>query len=262
MHYAEGGAGNTPVVLIHGVTLNWESMTEIGTSLGDIAHLYACDLPGHGRSDWAAGEYVISVYVDEVSGFIREVSGRGSVVIGFSLGALVAIGVAARVPDLVRGVAALEPPLISRNTGFDAFKYSDAHAWIQWVNDLNGGRLAPSEAVARFLRMNPESSETDAHEAMAYVASVDPRVTARIVSGRTFEGFDIQETLARLACPALLLAGEVRLGGLVRDEDMKFFTAHTAQGQASRIQDGGHSIIWDAPAATVAGNLMRWLNTL
>ena len=37
MNYAEGGSGERPVVLIHGVTLRWQSMTEIITELAESA---------------------------------------------------------------------------------------------------------------------------------------------------------------------------------------------------------------------------------
>jgi pimeloyl-ACP methyl ester carboxylesterase len=261
-NYAEGGAGDTPLVLVHGLTLDWHTMDEQISALGSIAHIYACDLLGHGRSDWTDKGYAVAEYVDQISAFVREVSGRGSVVVGFSLGALVAIGVAARVPDLVVGVAAVDPPLISRNSDFDAFSYSGAHDWIQWVDDVNGGRLAPSEAEARFLRMFPEGSRADAQQAMRDISSVDPRATARIVAGRTFEGFDLQAELGALSCPSLLLAGEVGRGSLVRDEDLDFFTAHTAHGRTSRVLGGGHDIIWGATAATVNTELVDWLRGL
>jgi pimeloyl-ACP methyl ester carboxylesterase len=110
MHYAEGGNGDIPVVLIHGATLNSSFMSEIIPGLEDVAHIYACDLLGHGQSDWADNHYLITDYVEGISAFIRDVSGQGSVVVGFSIGGLVAIGAAARVPNLVIGVAALDPP--------------------------------------------------------------------------------------------------------------------------------------------------------
>lgn len=48
-------------------------------------------------------------------------------VIGFSMGALVALEIAARLPELVVGVVAIDPPLIVRNSDFDAAAYSDAY---------------------------------------------------------------------------------------------------------------------------------------
>jgi len=67
MNYAEGGSGHRPVVLIHGATLRWQSMAEIITELAESTHIYACDLRGHGRSDWADSGYRVSDYVEDIS---------------------------------------------------------------------------------------------------------------------------------------------------------------------------------------------------
>jgi pimeloyl-ACP methyl ester carboxylesterase len=68
---------------------------------------------------------------------------RVTVLIGYSLGGLVAFGVAARLPDLVAGVIAIDPPFVLRDSDFEATAYSDAHDWIRWVNDVVGGALIP-----------------------------------------------------------------------------------------------------------------------
>jgi pimeloyl-ACP methyl ester carboxylesterase len=133
------------------------------------------------------------------------------------------LGVAARRPDLVAGVIAI-------------------------VNDVAGGRLTPAEAMARHIAMNPGTGEAEARQALADVAPVDPWATAAIIEGRLYEGFDIEDTLDRVSCPALVLAGNVKLGSLVREEDLEFLRAHTALVRMTRIASGGQGIVWDEPA--------------
>src|SRR3982751_2031890 len=123
INYVEDGSGVRPVVVLHGATQDWQRMAEITAPLGRVAHTYACDLPGHGTSEWRDHPYRVSDYADDLAPFIVGVSGSGSVLIGFSLGALVALALAARLPDLVAGVVAVEPPLITRNTDFEAMRY-------------------------------------------------------------------------------------------------------------------------------------------
>lgn len=262
LNYAEGGGDDGPMVLLHGLTLEWSRWNEVIERLPDTAHIYAPDLRGHGRSDWAGSGYEVPDYVDDIAEFVHEVSGVGSVVVGHSLGALVALGVAARVPDLVDAVVAIDPPLILRDSGFESIAYSDAHGWIQWVDDVVGGRVEASEASARFLAMNPGTGMADAEQALAAVASLDPRATGQFVGGRCYEGFDIGDTLTAVSCPALLLAGEVELGSLVRDEDLDLFRSRAAQGRAIRIRDCGHGMIWGDSAAPVTAEIGRWLRTL
>jgi hypothetical protein len=96
--------------------------------------------------------------------------------------------------------------------------------------------------------MNPGTGEAEARQALADVAPVDPWATAAIIEGRLYEGFDIEDTLDRVSCPALVLAGNVKLGSRVREEDLEFLRAHTALVRMTRIASGGHGIVWDEPA--------------
>jgi len=262
INYVESGRGTRPLVILHGLTLNWQAMAEISTPLGEVARCYACDLPGHGKSDWCRSGYRISDYADGIAAFVAELSGGGTVVVGFSTGALVALAAAARLPELVAGVVAIEPPLIGRNSDFDALRYSDAYGWIHWVNDLNGGRLTSDQAVTRFTELQPGTGEAEAREAMSVVSSVDPRATQLVVASRQYEDFDLEQTLHAVACPILLLAGEVELGGLIRDQDVEFFRANALRARLVRILGGGHGIVWGEPAETVHAEIVAFLESL
>jgi len=127
MNYAEGGSGERPVVLIHGVTLRWQSMAEIITGLAESTHMYACDLRGHGRSDWADSGYRVSDYVEDISAFVGAASKVGSVLIGYSLGGLIALGsrrgcptswlvLSRSIPRLCCGIRISRPPRIPMRT--------------------------------------------------------------------------------------------------------------------------------------------------
>jgi pimeloyl-ACP methyl ester carboxylesterase len=238
-------------VIVPGVTLMWQAMGEIIPGLAETAHIYACDLRGQGRSDWAESGYRAGDYVDDIAAFVGAVSKAGTVLIGYSLGGLVVFGVAARRPDLVAGVIAIDPPLILRDSGFGATAYSESHDWIRWVDDLVGGRLTPAEAMARHMAMNPGTGEAEARQAMADMATVDPRATTALIGGQLYEGFDIEDTLDRVSCPTLVLAGNLELGSLVRDEDLEFLRAHTAHVRTTRIDGGGHGVMWDEPVKII-----------
>ena len=108
-------------------------MAEIITELAESTHIYACDLRGHGRPDSADSGYRVSDYVEDISAFVGAASKAGTVLIGYSLGGLIAFGVAARLPDLVAGVIAIDPPLVLRDSNFEATAYSDAHDRIRWA---------------------------------------------------------------------------------------------------------------------------------
>ena len=78
------------------------------------------DMPSHGRSmpplGWDGGIYQLdqAAYLDWCASFIEQVIGEPAVLLGCSMGAGIALALAAERPDLVRGVVGLEAPLRPR----------------------------------------------------------------------------------------------------------------------------------------------------
>jgi pimeloyl-ACP methyl ester carboxylesterase len=70
--------------------------------LRDTYRVVALDLPGHGRL--AGRPFILSDAADEVAQAIEEAAGGRAVVVGLSLGGYVAMDLAARRPELVRGL--------------------------------------------------------------------------------------------------------------------------------------------------------------
>lgn len=119
--YFEAAGRGTPVVFLH--TAGADSR-QYGAVLSDVAlarrwRLIAFDCPFHGRSlpplDWDGGAYSLDGrrYAGWVSAFLEAVVGEPAILVGCSMGAAIALTVAARRPDLLRGVIALEAPLRS-----------------------------------------------------------------------------------------------------------------------------------------------------
>ena len=69
------------------------------------------DLRGHGRSGHAPGAYDVDDYGEDVVGVLREQVGRPAVLVGHSLGGVVAWWVAQRHPELVAAAFLEDPPL-------------------------------------------------------------------------------------------------------------------------------------------------------
>lgn len=98
----DGPADGPPIVFIHGTRLSrtmWRAQMD---DLRDTYRVVALDLPGHGRL--ADRAFTLEAASDEVSLAIEEAAGGHAVVVGLSLGAYVAMDLAARRPELVRGL--------------------------------------------------------------------------------------------------------------------------------------------------------------
>src|ERR1700693_5641638 len=95
-----GGTGDG-LLLVHGLGgshLNWLS---VAPQLATHHRVYALDLPGFGRSPLAGRRSTIAANVDLLTRSITRLSREPIVLMGNSMGGLLAIGAAARHPSLV-----------------------------------------------------------------------------------------------------------------------------------------------------------------
>lgn len=121
--YEESGRG-LPVVFLHtaGADARQYQAFLADIDLANRWHMFAFDMPAHGRSmpetlDAFPYRLTQQKYAGTVTAFLRSVVKRPAILIGCSMGAAIALVVAAEAPDLLRAVIALEPPLKSAGRG-------------------------------------------------------------------------------------------------------------------------------------------------
>lgn len=102
------GAG-LPVLMIHGVGLRAEAWAPQIAPLAREYAIYAIDMPGHGGSDPLAGAAELADYAGWAAQVIDAVGCGRMVVIGHSMGAMIAAALAIWHPARVTGVALLNP---------------------------------------------------------------------------------------------------------------------------------------------------------
>ncbi|HEX8072631.1 MAG TPA: alpha/beta hydrolase [Pyrinomonadaceae bacterium] len=112
LHYAECGAGERLVVLLHGFPECWYSWRRQLPALGAHFRVVAPDLRGYNLSDkpGCVADYRIERLVDDVLGLIRHCGARRAAVVGHDWGAAVAWAVAERHPEYVWKLAAMQVP--------------------------------------------------------------------------------------------------------------------------------------------------------
>ncbi|MCX5192541.1 alpha/beta hydrolase [Streptomyces sp. NBC_00249] len=117
LFYEVFGEGD-PLVLVHG---SWNDHTSwLPAVEADVRASYrviAYDRRGHGRSGNAPGQGTRRQDEDDLAAVIEELGPGPAHVAGNSFGASVALGLAARRPELVRTVTAHEPPLVTLLAG-------------------------------------------------------------------------------------------------------------------------------------------------
>ena len=244
INYAEGPVNGLPFVLLHGGTARWQELNPLITELEQHWHVYACDKRGHGKSDRAASYRVVDFFPETVA-FIRDHIGAPTVLLGHSGGAIVALGVAAQIPELIRALILLDPPLFLRE---ESLKSSSPYDYFLGVYHI----LTKQRATrAVFSEIFPEMDEAGIQHLDDMIRQVDLEFVKVLLEDRFFEDLDVPATLEKVTCPTLMLYGEIEKGAVARDRDVEFFLDHIPNGTAIQIKDAGHLLQWDQPVRTL-----------
>ena len=259
INYAENANenGGTSLLLLYGVTFSWRSgFDRLLPALAQSRHTYAPDLRGHGGSGHASSYRTIDYAKDFESLLLNRIN-EPVVVIGFDIGALVAMLLAASVPDLVQGVVLIEPLLHDE-------EIPKHHKYLDWCYEASSA--STREEVTRIVK---ESSPFDEEQTPEQVQMdvddfepMDPRTVEYIQQVRFNEGFDYVQTIRGLRCPALLICGEFQLGGFVNDDDKELFTSTVADSKVVTLAGVGHEVIWNKEAQVTLGHIRDFLDSL
>lgn len=110
--YEERGVGDPPMLLVHGFLCDSRFVAPQLEYLGRAHRTVSVDLRGHGASDTPPAGYTIDGLVDDLAWMCEELDLDRPVVVGHSLGGILALGLAAHRPELVRAVVAIDSVLL------------------------------------------------------------------------------------------------------------------------------------------------------
>ena len=101
--------GSAPVIGIHGLASNGRAFASLADELSPEVGVLAPDLRGRGRSEHAGGPYGLARHADDVAAVAAALGVSGPrVVVGHSMGAYVALVLAARHASLVRALVLVD----------------------------------------------------------------------------------------------------------------------------------------------------------
>src|SRR5688500_19229143 len=103
LNVATGPASGPPLVLLHGVTREWQDYVSLLPALTLRWQVHALDFRGHGKSGRTPGAYRVADYVADAAALLRDLD-EPAVVYGHSLGAMVVAAVAGAEPKRGRAV--------------------------------------------------------------------------------------------------------------------------------------------------------------
>jgi 3-oxoadipate enol-lactonase len=226
LEVVEQGQGR-PLVLGHALGVDLRMWDEVADDLARDHLVLRYDHRGQGASDVPPGPYTMDELVDDAAALIRE-RGIGPVVyVGLSMGGMVAMGLAVRHPDLVRGI-------VVANSGA---KYPDAAraTWAQRIEAVQSQGMA-AVADGTMERWFTPGFRATRHEVVDRfrhtVLQADPAGYA--ATCHAIAAVDWLDRLPGVGCPALVIAGALDAGA----------PPEFAQAIAARIP-GAELQLWD-----------------
>ncbi len=245
--------------LIHGLSRRWEDFAPILSDLVASWHVHAYSHRGHGESSRTPGAYRVADYVPDLAAAVKAAH-KKCVLVGHSLGALVSMGVAAQVPDLVSAVVLLDPPgprFLSRiettpyGTIWAAMRKlagrADVSAVAKEFADLRVTTAHPGEIT----RLGDVRDAASIRFVARCLQDLDPETLDPPLKKQWLDGFDMFAVAKQVKCPTLLVVADAEQGGMLPPEDSKPLAAALPDCSRVDLPGVGHLIHWQDTSATL-----------
>lgn len=231
-----------PLVMLHGIWDTWRTFAAVAPRLADGRSVYALDLRGHGASDKPGQGYRHADYAADVEDVLAHLPAARVDLLGFSLGSLVAIHLAADQPERVARLVLEDPPLGGRDE-------RGRRLWFE--NLLAIKRLPFEEVVAELAAMNPTRDRaTNEVSARALIGTADGPFRA-FLDGENADD-DPAAALRRIAAPTLVLRADPAQGGALPDDGRDLLAAALPAARLVEFPGAGHLIHAECPDDFVA----------
>ncbi|MBM4002156.1 MAG: alpha/beta hydrolase [Planctomycetes bacterium] len=252
LNLAWGPEAGPPLLLLHGVMRRWTDFLPLIPSLMTRWRVIGLDFRGHGESGLTPDCYQVTDYVSDVVSVVRSCIAEPVVLYGHSLGAMAALGAAAREPELVRAIILEDPPFHTMGNRIGESPYLSQFSGIQAILGKELELDALAQALADVELRTPGSlastrlGEVRDPSAIRYLAScllrLDPDVLTPIVDGTWLDGYELDELLPRTQQPTLVMQGDGAAGGMLIDEDVARLRQRLARASIVRFAGVGHLI--------------------
>jgi pimeloyl-ACP methyl ester carboxylesterase len=249
LHYADWGNERAPpLILVHGGLDHCRNWDAIARELQPHFHVVAPDLRGHGDSEWAKGSsYSLADHVYDLARLVRFAALQDAVIVGHSLGGMIALAYAGTYPDRVSRLVVLDGAFLSQSQSPPIHEQMS-----RWVDQLD--RIAEQEPrgfrtieeaaqrlSSRNKRLTPEQALHLAGHGVrqcadgSYRWKFDHHQRAR-APYRLSPG-DYIGLWSRITCPTLLMWGSE---SFVPDPEAAELLGHFKQAELKKIAGAGH----------------------
>ncbi|HUQ39650.1 MAG TPA: alpha/beta fold hydrolase [Acidimicrobiales bacterium] len=217
LHVVERGPVDAPpIVLLHGVTLSTLTWRYQLDDLADRFRVIAVDHRGHGRSRAGSGGHTLPGMAADIAHLLERDDLRGALVVGHSMGGIVAMQLAAGHPDLLgTRVGGLALVATTAAPGARVPGWSRVVEWaapgteraLRMADRRRFVSLPPNDLSYLIARLGLGARPSPTHVELTRLmhAALPPAVIADL--WRELADVDLRSTLPRISVPTTVMVG-------------------------------------------------------
>jgi pimeloyl-ACP methyl ester carboxylesterase len=205
--YDEAGRGDPPVILIHGWGTDRTLMQPLFVEMQGRHKVVSVDLRGFGASAAPVQSYTIAGHADDLAFLIAQLGLQRPIVIGHSMGGMIALEFAARHGDQIAAAIILEGMVVAAEAVLDGLR-----RMLDDVRSKDGHR----DFVARLMThlAGPHFDPGACARLLATISACPQHVLIAALEG--IIAFDSVAAAARVTCPLLYLGTNATYADLGR----------------------------------------------
>ena len=228
-----GDARGLPVILLHGFTDSWRSYEDVIPLLPEDIHAFAITQRGHGTSS-KPQDLSFKSFAADIASFIRQKKLGSAIIVGHSMGGLVAQRFVIDYPELAQGMVIVSSEAhFADNEGMPGF--------LEEVSKLQDPIGYPfAEGFQKSTIVKP----VDSARVEVYIGE-SLRVPARVWAAisKELSITDFRTEVRAIAVPTLILWGN--RDSICPESDQQAFAA-SIKNSTMLIYDGtGHALHWE-----------------
>lgn len=238
-HYLEWGRPEAPpILLLHGGNQSAHSWDLVSLHLADRYRVVAPDQRGHGDSEWSREcDYTLGALARDAAALIQACALARPIVVGHSMGGMVALLLATLHPELVRGLVVVDvgPEISPRGTG-------EIRDFVARTTEFDD----PEQFIDEVARYDPFRRREHMRRTLKYnlLQRVDGKYVSKHDRRRVGEPFGAERvTLAGVAAldrPTLVVRGEH--SSVLEPEPARRFAEALPNGRLVTVAACGHNV--------------------